>query len=97
MKLYPVVDRLQPEDWKALGLTKPPIGPLSSVGMPVHDVHAVYAGEKRPPKKGEWYLSGNPVEAYRAPNDLAFEFHIARLVLTETKTETTVKLLPRSF
>ena len=27
-------------------------------------------GEVRPPKKGEWYLSGAVVEAYRARNDM---------------------------
>lgn len=32
---------------------------------------------KRPPKKGEWYLSGAFVEAYQAPNDLSTAFHIA--------------------
>ena len=30
----------------------------------------VKAGEKRPPRKGEWYLSGAVPTAYRAPNDL---------------------------
>jgi hypothetical protein len=41
---------------------------------------AVYTGEKRPPRKGEWYLSGALVEAYRAPNDLTAAYHIAQLV-----------------
>lgn len=41
---------------------------------------AVYMGEKRPPKRGEWYLSGAIVEAYYAPNDLSTPFHIAALV-----------------
>lgn len=38
-------------------------------------------GECRPPKKGEWYLSGAVVEAYKATADYKGEsFHIARLV-----------------
>ncbi len=37
-------------------------------------------GEKRCPKKGEYYLSGAIVEAYLAPNDLSTEFYIAKLV-----------------
>jgi hypothetical protein len=41
---------------------------------------AVYTGEKRPPRKGEWYLSGADVHAYRAPNDLTAAYCIARLV-----------------
>lgn len=44
---------------------------------------AVPTGEFRPPKKGEWYLSGAVVEAYKARNDLTQEFHIARLVLVK--------------
>jgi len=49
---------------------------------------AVATGEKRPPSKGEWYLSGAIVTAYRAPNNLSTPFHIARLVRVETKTIT---------
>ena len=30
----------------------------------------------RPPNKGEWYLSGAIVEAYRAPSDLSVSFHV---------------------
>jgi hypothetical protein len=41
---------------------------------------AVATGEMRPPKAGEWYLSGAIVEAYRARADLSTAYHIARLV-----------------
>lgn len=34
-------------------------------------------GEFRPPKKGEFYLSGAIITAYRAPNDLSSPFWIA--------------------
>lgn len=47
---------------------------------------AVWTGEKRPPRKGEWYLSGAIVEAYRAPNDLTTPFHIARVVTVKIET-----------
>lgn len=40
----------------------------------------VYTGEKRPPRAGEFYLSGAIVSAYRAKNDLTTAYHIARLV-----------------
>jgi hypothetical protein len=43
-------------------------------------IAAVWNGEKRWPKKGEWYLSGAVVTAYKAPNDLNMSFHIARIV-----------------
>ena len=50
------------------------------------DVKAVFSGEKRPPKKGEWYLSGAVVGAYKAPNDLSTAYHIARLVKVKRVT-----------
>lgn len=34
----------------------------------------------RAPKKGEWYLSGAIVAAYRAPNDLTTEYHIVEKI-----------------
>ena len=49
-------------------------------------VMAKWTGEKRCPKKGEWYLSGSVIEAYKAKNDLAETRHIAKLVGTFTKT-----------
>jgi hypothetical protein len=38
-------------------------------------------GEFRPPYKGEWFLSGSYIEAYRAENDLRSSYHIAKLVV----------------
>jgi len=35
------------------------------------------SGEYRAPRKGEYYLSGSVIEAYRAPNNLTLEFWIA--------------------
>lgn len=37
-------------------------------------------GEFRPPKKGEWYLSGAIPECYRAPNDLTQSHYIVKIV-----------------
>lgn len=45
---------------------------------------AVATGEKRAPRRGEWYLSGAVVTAYRAPNDLDTVFQIARIVRVKT-------------
>lgn len=36
----------------------------------------VRTGEFRPPRAGEWYLSGAHPEAWKAPNDLGQSFHI---------------------
>lgn len=49
-------------------------------GQEQNNYRAKYSGEFRPPNKGEWYLSGSIVAAYRAPNDLNTPFHIAILV-----------------
>ena len=38
-------------------------------------------GEWRSPRKGEFYLSGAVIEAYRAPNDLAQRFWIAKEIV----------------
>lgn len=89
MKFFKVVDYIPREDRKALGLED--IGqPLPSLGIGARNVHAIATGERRPPKKGEWYLSGAIVEAYRAPNDLSTPFQIARLVKTKTITTTVI-------
>lgn len=54
-------------------------------------IRAVWTGEKRPPRKGEWYLSGAIIEAYRAPNDLpTMPFAIAKLVEVVVETKTTI-------
>lgn len=52
-----------------------PIAPFEKYAYR-EDIKARWTGEKRPPRAGEWYLSGAVVEAYRAPCDLTQEFHI---------------------
>ena len=51
---------------------------------------AVWTGEKRPPKQGEWFLSGSIITAYRAAHaDLSYPYHIAKIVkVTRTVVET---------
>ena len=48
------------------------------------NTRAVGTGEFRAPKKGEWYLSGALVTAYRAPNDFTSPYMIAKLVQVKT-------------
>jgi hypothetical protein len=47
-------------------------------------VRAVATGERRPPRRDEWYLSGAIVEAYQAPHDLCEPYLIARLVRVDS-------------
>lgn len=49
-------------------------------------LRAVHTGDFRPPKAGEYYLSGAIPEAYRAPNDLTSAYWIMKLVRVEVKT-----------
>ena len=51
-------------------------------------VRGKMTGEKRAPKKGEWYLSGADIAAYRAPNDLSTEYYIAKLVVVSVSVVT---------
>jgi hypothetical protein len=76
-KSYPLGDRLPYALRQKLGITT------------VYDpqwLRAVWTGETRPPRKGEWYLSGAIIAAYMAPNDFTQSYHIARLVQLETTT-----------
>ena len=66
-KYFPLADEPTPEDLATLNLE-------DSVG-----VRAVAMGEFRSPRKGEWFLSGSYIEAYRADNDLTVAYNIAKL------------------
>jgi hypothetical protein len=68
--IYPTRETLTREELKQLGVKKD------------DNVGAERTGEFRPPKAGEWFLSGAIVGAYRAPNDLPTAYYIARLVRT---------------
>ena len=46
----------------------------------------VYSGQKRFPKKGEYYLSGAIPEVYRAPNDISTTYHIMKPIQPPPKT-----------
>ena len=79
-KTYPTCDQPNRNELRALGIEP------RAAGSCYHNVRAVWTGERRYPQKGEWYLSGAIVGAYRAPNNLYTVYHIARLVVTETVT-----------
>jgi hypothetical protein len=47
------------------------------------NIRAIRTESFRPPRAGEWYLSGATPHAYRAPNDLSTAYRIMRLVHIE--------------
>ena len=51
--------------------------------QPNTKIRAIWTGEKRNPKKDEYYLSGAQIMAYKAPNDLSTPYSIAKLVNVE--------------
>ena len=56
-----------------------PFTSASGISVPSQGWFA-WTGEKRPPRKGEYFLSGAIVEAYQAYSDLNTPYHIARPV-----------------
>lgn len=54
------------------------------------NIMAVPTGEFRPPRAGEWFLSGATVEAYRTDNNISTAYGIARLVKVKKVTTTKV-------
>lgn len=67
--------------------------PMKPLWLNQH-IRATPTGEKRPPRKGEWYLSGAIIAAYRAPNDLSTAFHIARLVRIDEVVDVKIRTIP---
>lgn len=63
------------------GLKKPKYFPFDT-SMLFHSPRrvAVKTGDYRPPKKGEWFLSGAKPMAYNAPNDLSQSYHIMEII-----------------
>ena len=93
-KLYPIVDRLTEMDRKTLGIELgKPLSMDFACSIP-SQIMGVRTGDKRQPRKGEWYLSGNPAEVYRAPNDLSTDFLIMRLVKVRTETKYFIEPTP---
>lgn len=87
MKFYDIGDFISTDDWNSLGFKKISFDERM---VDKRNIKAKSTGEFRCPKKGEWYLSGAIINAYKAHNDLTTPYHIARLVRTKTVTTTIV-------
>jgi hypothetical protein len=62
--------------------------------IPTWSIAAMWLVEDpRPPKKGEWYLSGKPLEARRAHEDMTEYHYLCRLV----RVERVVSYEPKPF
>lgn len=79
--LFPLGDYPTSSECAAIGLELSGVD-LSKRMLLKRNVWAQWTGEVRPPRKGEWYLSGAIVTAYRAHGSLSTSYHIAKLVLT---------------
>lgn len=98
MKTYPLADFLRYEEQKQLGVTTNghanvhvtcgTTGRHVTCGTTGERLHvcAVPTGEKRAPRRNEWYLSGALVAAYRAASDYSQAYHIATIVLVREVT-----------
>ena len=77
-KYFRIADRVSIDEARKLGIKWPqcnsPWRRFGDIAM------AERTNEFRPPRKGEWYLSGASPAAYKAPNDLSQAFRIMRLV-----------------
>jgi len=64
-----------------------PFMPTMAMGIPERDITylmGTLTGEKREPRKGEWYLSGAIPECYHALYDLdGTPYHIVRIVVIQ--------------
>lgn len=91
MTYYKIIDRPTNNDFKKLGIDQPVH--LNSWANPFREgiigIAGVLTCEQRPPKQGEWFLSGAAPEVYKAYHDMTMVRHIARLVCV--KTTVTIK------
>lgn len=89
MKTYPLAELAPSKIRKAYGFKS--VAQIDNNGK--RAIRCVLTGEKRAPKKGEWYLSGARPAGWEAKNDLSTEYHIVHLVLTERIVTETIQVL----
>jgi hypothetical protein len=85
LQFFPVCDSPSWEEIESLGFSRkerswPVPSSFCHTKKSGEWVMAIYNKQYRKPKRGEWYLSGAIVSAYKAPNDLSSKYYIAKLV-----------------
>jgi hypothetical protein len=87
-KYYRLAEAPDADDLKRLGLTVADLQGGGDIGIhgfsearPRQILALPSEGKLRPPKKGEWYLSGAIPQAWRALNDLTTPYVIVRLLI----------------
>jgi len=75
----------------SLGVVNWPPKGIQADGQEKEYIVARGTGEYRPPKAGEWYLSGSIVTAYHIKHDLNDPYHIAEIVWVKIRPE--IKIL----
>lgn len=89
-KLYKLGDHLSIKERERFGIKT--FKESYSIGWAERDgilIRAQMTGVVRPPKKGEWYISGAKPVAYKAPNDLTQKHVLAELVRVKRETKVT--------
>lgn len=89
-KYYVLAERPRPVDFKGLSYKSQMITWVNPFRLGIIGLVAIRTGEKRPPRAGEWYLSGAEPQAWRAPRDFETEYYILKLVTVVTTTTTTI-------
>ena len=94
MKTYPLGEHPTYKERKEFELLVPEGVKIPYFSGSRYEILCIKIGEKRPPKKGEWYLSGcnenGDPNGWKAPNDLSNSFILAKLVLIQRVTKVKV-------
>jgi hypothetical protein len=90
-KQFYVGDHVTNKEMKSLGIDTQGMKIEEKMRIARQNIFGVPTGEFRPPRAGEWYISGAIPLAYRAAGNFSIKFHIAKLViLRKIVTETYV-------
>ena len=101
-QIYPLGDRLNTLEREFWNLTIEEASQMVCLWATPNPARPQWIGaqatrEYRAPRKGEWYLSGAEVTAYRANGYSNMAYHIARLCMVKTTVVRTVQFTPDEY